>query len=239
MTPKERHNINDKISELAKTIYKAKKHVRGIKTADSLFRAVIILEDILGDLNVNSTLLKQRKVVAAKSVCPEEFKGTKYGNPFFYRGFEVTSCDYGKPITDLVTIVVYIQKKNIFENIEKTAERLIRSVFKENASYQMILAADLHVNAAAKFTKEFPNLVFRNISDIRSWSAGKVWNRLVESAKTPYVFIARNVEMLTNDTRFERLIREIESLSLATAGGAFRTPDGHWTNGCHQVAYKN
>ena len=233
------YNMKDKIAELAKKIYKAKKHVRGIKTADSLTGAINILEDILDDLHINSTLLKQRNAVPAKSVCPEEFKGTTYGYPFFYKGFETKECDHGKPVTDLLTITAYIKKTNSSKNIEKAVDKLIRSMYRHNSSYHVVLAADISSTAAAKFTNEFSNLIIKDTFAIRGLSAGKVWNNLVEYTKTPYVFIARNVEMLTSDTRFERLIREIESLSLAAAGGAFRTPDGHWTNGCHQVAYKN
>ena len=237
--PLEVYNIKDKIAELAKKIYKAKKHVRGTKTSDSLTAAVNLVDTILEDLNINPLSLKGRPVVAAKTICPEEYKGTTYGYPFYYKGFEVKTCEYGKPITDLVTIAVYIKSLRSSDNTGKAVDKFIKSVYRQQPKFNLVIAADVPTQIAEKFTKKFPNLIFKDTFAIRGWSSGKVWNSLIDAVKTQYVFVARNVEFITNDTRFDRLIRELESLHLAAAGGAFRTPDGHWTNGCQQVAYRN
>ena len=71
-------------------------------------------------------------------------------------------------------------------------------------------------------------------------SAGSIWNTLVKEVKTPYVFIARDLVHFDSDSRLERLIRELSPLKIPIVGGAIKTPsDGHWFNGCHQMAHRN
>ena len=71
-------------------------------------------------------------------------------------------------------------------------------------------------------------------------ASGKTWNNLVKEVKTPYTFIGRDLIHFDDDCRLERLIREIPSLKIPIIGGSVKTPsDGHWLNGCHQVAYRN
>ena len=236
--PPEVYNIKDKIADLARQIYKAKKHVRGIKTADNLKIAIHLLEGILEDLNIDAMPLKHRSAIKARSVCPEEYKGTEFGSPFFYKGFEIKECDYGKSVTDLLTITAYI-KEDMSDNLEKAVSDFLSSIRKLNSKYQIAIAANIASATAVKFTKQFQNAIIRDITKIKGLSAGQIWNNLVETAETEYVLIARNVEMITDDTRFDRLIRELESMELSAAGGSFRTPNGHWSNGCYQVAYKN
>ena len=236
--PLEVYDIKDKIADLARKIYKAKKHVRGIKTADNLKSAIHLLEGILKDLNIDAMPLKHRSAIKARSVCPEEYKGTTYGYPFFYKGFEVKVCDYGKSVTDLLTITAYINE-DMSDNLENAVSDFLSSIRKLNSKYQIAIAANIASASVVRFTKLFQNTIIKGKAAIKGLSAGQIWNNLVETAKTEYVLIARDVEMITNDTRFDRLIRELESMELAAAGGAFRTPNGHWSNGCYQMAYKN
>ena len=71
-------------------------------------------------------------------------------------------------------------------------------------------------------------------------SSGKTWNNLVKEVQTTYVFIGKDIVHFDDDCQLERLIREIPSLKMSITGGAIKTPsDGHWFNGCHQMAYKN
>ena len=235
--PQEIYDIKDKIAQLAIKIYNAKKHARGIKTSDSLTAAVHLVDSILENLSIDPGPLRKRNIGVASSVCPEEYKGSTYGYPFFYKGFEVKNCEYGKHITDLVTVVAYIKSLDSQGGIAKAVETFVRSVYSLHRNMSLVIAANVPKQTANKFTKEFPNLIFKDT--IRGWKAGKVWNMLIDAVNTKYAFVARNVAFLTNDARFERLIREIENLHLAAGGGAFRTPDGHWTNGCHQMAMRN
>ena len=236
--PSEVSDVKAKIALLASKIFKAKKHVRGIKTADNLKSAWNLLEGILKDLNIDATPLKQRTAVQARSICPEEYKGTTYGYPFFYKGFEVTDCDFAKPLTDLLTITAYI-KEDVSDNVENAVTNLVSSIKNLNSKYRIAIAADIALATVDRLTKRFPNTIIKDAVAIKGLSAGQIWNSLVQTATTEYVLIARDVEVITNDTRFDRLIREIESMDLSAGGGAFRTPNGHWSNGCYQIAYKN
>ena len=71
-------------------------------------------------------------------------------------------------------------------------------------------------------------------------SAGTIWNNLVKEVNTPYVFIGRDLVHFDSDSQLERLIRELSPLKVPVMGGAIKTPsDGHWFNGCHQMAHRN
>jgi hypothetical protein len=82
----------------------------------------------------------------------------------------------------------------------------------------------------------YPKLSALNIKDV---SDGLALNMIVSRVKSPYVLVARNIELFTNDSRLERLIRVMEMLNIKVAGGAIRNSDGHWKKGCFQAMYRN
>ncbi|KAK3597103.1 hypothetical protein CHS0354_021210 [Potamilus streckersoni] len=227
--------IRQKLVKTAQLMYKAKRHARGSKTSDSLKSAISLMEGILVHLQVNLTDLKSRPVKEAVNICPETYKGTTFGYPFFYQGFEVTDCPSGKKVEDLITIVTFIE----FPEPEAilAARKLLDSLKSQSKKFTIILAVKKLDKQPDDFSRKYKN--FKLVTAENSDTPGVVWNRLLKEVTTEYVLIARNVDMFTNDSRLDRLIREIESLDVAVAAGSYREPTGHWRIGCLQLNYRN
>ncbi|XP_045206601.2 uncharacterized protein LOC123558814 [Mercenaria mercenaria] len=227
--------ITDKIVSIAKFIHNAKKHVRGSKTSDFLKEASGSMNDLLKILNIEQGKIYNRSVYEPRSVCSEEFMGTLYGAPFFYKGFETNVCNYSTPIWELVTFVKYFNfQKTDIQKSNNEIEIFLSSVYKFNVNVHVIVGLNLSITH--NFRSKYPTL---NLVDSKGKSDGTVLNNLISEVKTPYVLLARNSEFLTQDVRLERLVREIEQLNVTVAGGAFRNADGHWKKGCFQAMYRN
>ena len=100
-----------------------------------------------------------------------------------------------------------------------------------------------HIKIVIAVPEKLPVKMETNVTVMRisnGVSAGKIWNDLVKQVKTPYTFIGRDLLHFDSDSQLERLIREISPLKIPIIGGAIKTPyDGHWFNGCHQMAHRN
>jgi hypothetical protein len=229
--------IKEQIAIIAKLIHQARKHVRGSKTADSLKEASDTMKSLLNKLEIDQTLIYNRSTYEARSVCPEQYFGTSYGAPFYYRGFEIKPCNHSTPISELVTIVKLFKfeandtKKNKYITEINT---FLSSVHRLNSNIRVVVAINLSLKDES--LAKYPGTT---LVHLKHDSDGEIMNDLVREVKTPYVQIARNTEVLTEDIRFERLIREIEQLNVTVVGGAFRNQNGHWKKGCFQAVYRN
>ncbi|XP_060574539.1 uncharacterized protein LOC132732180 [Ruditapes philippinarum] len=229
-------DVLEKIKSIAKFMHNAKKHVRGSKTSDFLKRALLTMNFLLTDLGLNPDELYNRTTYPSKHVCPEKYMGTTFGYPYFYKGFEITNCTYGIAIWKLVTIIKHVNnlKENPISSI-KDVDFFLSSVYKVNSNFSVILAVN-NVRNFADLRMKYPSL---SVIESAGISEGSTLNSMVDRVRTPYVFVARHVHYLTNDSRLERLIREIEVLGIKVAAGAIRDSEGHWKKGCFQAVYRN
>lgn len=223
----------EKLRMLADVIYNARKHVRGTKTSQYLKAAITIMNQILKDTNIDPNLFYERSSDVSTSVCPEEFMGGNYGFPLYYNGFVTKACDYAVPIYSLITVVKYVEKNQFSSFSDFT--KFINSINETYSNVSVLIAMD-----SETFTdRQRMNYSWVNIVDTSKLTEGAALNKLIEQVTTPYILVARSTQILTNDSRIERLIGEIESLDVVAAGGAFRYPNGHWGRGCFQTAYRN
>ncbi|XP_045203383.1 uncharacterized protein LOC123556602 isoform X2 [Mercenaria mercenaria] len=229
-------NVLEKISSIAKSIHNAKKHVRGSKTSDFLKQTTEMIDSLLIDLNVNPASLYNRTIYEPKHVCPEKYMGTTFGYPYFYKGFETTNCEHGVAVWKLVTVIKHVEifKRNSVSTLKET-EQLLSSVYKMNSNFSVILSAS-NAEYFSDIKRLYPML---SVIDSKGLAEGSALNQIVSTVKTPYVFLARNIQFFTNDSRLERLIREIETLGVKVAAGAVRNADGQWKKGCFQSMYRN
>lgn len=230
----------EEIRRLALHIHKAKQHVRGTKTSDYLKKAKDSVEAILREMDADIKELYKRPTRESTSVCPEKFMGTKFGLPFFEKGFETVQCDHGIPLHKLVTILKVFNRSNLNQkSFLKTADRFVSSVQMLHSGMRILLSAnncDTKSCNLMTLEKKYPSVKWINRNGV---SDGEIINEMVSLAKTPYVLIARDTEVLTKDSRLERLIREIESLNLVAAAGAARNTEGKWKIGCYLSVYRN
>ncbi|XP_060561512.1 uncharacterized protein LOC132721250 isoform X3 [Ruditapes philippinarum] len=228
--------VVEKIKHIAKFIQTAKKHVRGSKTSDSLKQALETMDSVLVELGVNPETLYSRPINKPKNVCPEKYMGTTFGYPFFYKGFETTNCTHGIPIWKLVTLIkhITIPQQNFDSSIEEI-KTFLSSIYKTYSNFKVILSVD-NVKLMENIQGTYPLL---SVIDSNGVTEGAALNMIVNKVTTPYVFVARNAQLFTNDSRLDRLIREIEIIGVQVAGAAIRDPDGHWKKGCFQAVYRN
>lgn len=223
--------IKLKLIETARALQLAKSHVRGTTSGDALIHATHALDEILRAFDLDYATVTRRDVQEARSVCKEVYNGTTFGYPFFYKGFELTKCSHDIPEHRLVTVVIQLDKSG------RTNLSVLEGIHKYNPNLSVIVGLHSDSGYSKPSLSKFANVILKTYDS--GTSMGHVWNDLIESAQTPYVLIARDLVLFTNDSRLHRLIREIERLELFSAGGASRDTNGQWTIGCLQRAYKN
>ena len=107
------------------------------------------------------------------------------------------------------------------------------NILKNN--YSVIVASD---NQAAVSSNSEQHLMF--LKTEKNWSDGKVWNKLVQNVKTPFVLVGRDITMFTGQENITRLLEVAPSIGSPIIGGATRTvEDGHWTLNCFQMLHHN
>ncbi|XP_060585005.1 uncharacterized protein LOC132740964 [Ruditapes philippinarum] len=231
-----KQETKEKISTAARLIHKANKHVRGSKTSGFLKDALHVIKLIMKELAVDEKALFERSSVKSKSVCPESYMGGAFGFPLYYKGFEVDKCNYTVPLNKLVTVIKYIDiKQNELKSASDELNRFVASVHKTINSIHTLIAINSG-SGAINLTDKYPHV---SLLQTKYKNEGFALNSLAKQVKTPYVLIARGVEFFTNDSRLERMVRELESLNVVAVGGAFRYPNGHWHKGCYQLMYRN
>ncbi|XP_060608490.1 uncharacterized protein LOC132760519 [Ruditapes philippinarum] len=227
----------EKLIALAKAIHSAKKHVRGSKTSDFLKKAISIVNNMLGDINVNPREVYERRSVRSEHICGEVYMGGAYGYPQYYTGFVTDKCSYGVPVSQLVTVIKYIAKPTGKTSLQVTLDRFIFSIKSEMNNSRIRIAINISSETfSSELKRKYPGvkLIFSNFE-----SEGSALNSLIKDVQTPYVLVTRKMNKLTNDSMLERLVREIESINVTAVGGALRESNGHWRKGCFQSVHRN
>lgn len=161
-------------------------------------------------------------------LCPEEFRGENHGYPFFHTGFDIRPCKNSTAMHKLVTVLLSFLETDGRLGNQFAILRQIEQVY---PNLKVIIAAQKDTTSRFIRSLKLQNLeVFTNMTKT---SSGSVWNLLVSRARTPYVLIGRQMQQFSNDSRLERLLRQLEQSDVAA--GSLRTQDGHWQVGCHQV----
>lgn len=226
----------EKMIALARYLMKAKQHVRGFKTSHYLRKSISIMDSVLKDLNVNTSMIYQRKSVRSMHICSETFMGSAFGYPWYHKGFEKNKCNNSVPLSSLVTVIKYIKINPSDTELSVTKLKTFLSSVNEIITDAEVLIAVDSATVEDDLTSKYKHV---KIVHSKYKSEGSALNNLCEKVTTPYVLVSRNVNNFTNHIRLERLIGEIESLKVVAAGGAFRELNGHWRKGCFQSIYQN
>lgn len=233
----EKKDSAEKFMFLASVIHSARKHSRGSKTTDYLNTATSIIDDILEESEIDTEEVYRRQTKTSTNICPETFMGGQFGYPLYEKGFVTEICDKAVSLSTLVTVIKYIDFNANASHVSSVDElvKFITSVKDTYIGLHLLIATD-----SVTFAR-LPKISYSwvKIIDSKQLDAGSALNSLIKEVTTPYVLVARNTNILTNDSRLERLIREIESLDVAAVGGSFRDQNGRWKNGCFQTVFKN
>jgi len=175
---------------------------------------------------------KTQSASTAEEVCPEEWKGMKYGYPYYFTGYALEpTCPNVKSLSSLVTIAL-----NALKLVSSKLYDLLSGVRKFYHDVAVIVATP--VGTQFSHLPAVQNLTVLPVNE--SDTEGKVWKSLVEATKTKYVFVGRQLYgLFTNDTKLERLIRAANRMAAVVVGGSHRNETGHWSLGCYQTAMRN
>ena len=166
-------------------------------------------------------------------VCPDEYRGAKFGYPYYATGWVITNCTNAKPINSVITILIntVAYPKEDENNIEK----VLKGVTETYPTVQVHLAT--RGNEIMDMAKRYKNI---NVTKVSDTNLGKGWNMLIRKVSTPYVLVARDVFHFTWLTQLERQIRVVSQIpNVGVAGGSYRNFSGHWKAGCVQTTMKN
>ena len=183
-------------------------------------------------------------------VCPEVFKGTTYGYPFYKKGFETINCRQHVQISKLVTFVMdgispnRIQETNSKDSLTLVSSNLlylVESVRRNysNSTIHIVLETGQSLTRGAELVIS----KMRRVSVYPSHTKQRkteILQDILNHIKTKYVLIGQRLTRFSDNINLNRLIRVLSSHNGAHfAGGSIKNLAGHWLNGCHQSQLKN
>ncbi|XP_066994289.2 uncharacterized protein [Anabrus simplex] len=187
-------------------------------------------------LSVDNFLSSQPPPVP--DTCGEDFKGTRYGYPFFEKGFEVSpSCKMDKKpsLNKLLTVLIFNRRVEV-----ETLGNILNGIKTYNTDLPVFLATNSTKQSIWDTIENFSNIHLFDITQEELNHPGIVWNRLIKEIRTPYTLIAADIFYFNSFARLERQIFVISNTTVVgVAGGAFRNESGHWKVGCHVSRIKN
>ena len=196
-------------------------------------------------------------VIESQVLCPEVYKGSIHGYPFYTKGFEIEDCSVKRDIKDLVTLI-------FDEVVEKTAAGVENNIFNQTSRVDHLLTfkesvyrlfPGIRVNIILGKTwnqrelEAIKNKTSQNklptkasIYSLRNYgfNKGELLQSIIDRIKTEFILIAPRLTNFTNDINLERLVRVLSTRkNTLFAGGSFRNLTGHWSHGCLQTQLKN
>lgn len=163
--------------------------------------------------------------------CPEIYKKSTYGYPYFLKGFIRNNCSrphFNQSVSLILDIFTFNSKS--LKSIVNATKRQFHKVFiitditfKNNMTKDVLGDAS---NVQVMYKTEKTPL-------------GQALNTAVRDIKTPYTLIASNIAKFDNWTDIERLIDVEETTGALFVGSAVKyvDRDGTWDRGCYQTKF--
>ena len=201
--------------------------------------------------------LSDDEVKVSQVVCPEVYKGSIHGYPFYTKGFETEDCLVKREIKDLVTLIfdevvtttATDTENKIFNQTGRVDKLLafIDSVYRLYPGIRVYIVLGKSWNqrqleAIAIRTSQNNLQTKASIYSLKSYefNKGELLQSIINGIKTEYIVIAPSLTSFTNDINLERLVRILSTRkNTFYAGGSFRNLTGHWSHGCLQMQLKN
>lgn len=196
---------------------------------------------------------------ASTIVCPEHYRGSMFGYPFYRQGFETEDCSLRKDLKMHVTLIfddlmvtkltghLALQTNQSGENslfkwffeFFDGVHRLypgIRTHFILGKNWNQRSFDAIKNRATAKLYKKASFYSLRE----NVFSKAELLQNIIDGVNTEYVLIAPHVTHFTEDVNLERLLRVLSTREKTFfAGGSYRNLTGHWSNSCLQTQLKN
>ena len=180
------------------------------------------------DIEVAASQVEETRKGKLLDVCPEVYLGTLADHPIHEKSRVLAHCTNARPFPDVLSILL-----NGFDYV--TDDEILVILREVYTSYPK-----LTVHMAVHKTLALPGELKLSVKQhelAESATADIIWNTLAEKATTDFVLVGRRIErfLWQANVELERLVRVVSQLGVDAVGGAFRTPDGHWSLGCQQT----
>lgn len=189
---------------------------------------------------------------ASQIVCPEVYRGSIYGYPFYRQGFETEECSLKRDMKEQVTLIfddVVLTKTTGEQATLFNQTGYINRFFAFlDSVYRLFPGIRTHFILGKNCNQRFFDMIketsFAKASFYSLWnsaySKGELLQNIIDGINTDYVLIAPSLTHFTEDINLERLLRVVSTReNTLFAGGSFRNLTGHWSNGCFQTQLKN
>lgn len=205
---------------------KFSKHVEDIKT-------------IIGDTGIGESMMSQftKRVSSSEVVlrfsCPDTYKGSTYGYPFYKTGFVREDCSSRVKLSESTTMILdrpQASNKQLLSMIAYAA-RIFTSV--------IVLLED-HMNPSFE---TFTNIQDKNKVEIlrkdNNTNLGFFLSEAAQKVTSTFTLVAPFLSRFDNNTDIERLIHVLELSKGDIIGGSVKNDvSGEWDRGCYQSSLK-
>ena len=159
-------------------------------------------------------------------MCPEVYLGSLADHPIHERSRVLAHCTNARLFSDVLSILLIG-----FDYV--TDDEIIMVLHEMYISYPKLT---VHVHKTLAMPGDL-KLGVKQHELGESATADVIWNTLAEKATTDFVLVGRKIESFLWQVNvvLERLVRVMSEFGVDAVGGAFRTPDGHWSLGCQQT----
>ena len=227
-----KQDIAEELNEISLEMHKLFIH-KQVPSRGMVQRLDQIVNRFNSRLQPASAISETAKKDDSVDVCPEEYKGGKFGHPFYTTGWVITNCTNAKPIRSVISVLVNTVAYP--KEDEKHIEKVLKGITETYPTVQVHLAT--RSNQVTDAAKRYKNV---DVVKVDHAKLGKGWNTLISKVSTPYVLVARDVFHFTWLTQIERQIRVVSRIpNVGVAGGAYRNFSGHWKAGCVQTKLRN
>ena len=233
------HNLRKLVSDLIEIRSELKGEAATLIERKYNYFQNILLQMEKRQKNVESDKLSKQKDSPSYS-CPEIFRGSHFGYPFFKKGFERLNCSVA-PIKDSVTIILDRPSlkpgnginavANILNGIQKFYGYIRIHVILQNSADNSLLKGLVSTKSNV--------ILVPSKDDMETYA--DILNQVLSTVTTPFVLIIPYLTSFDENINIERLLGVLTSSDkIAAVGGALKYPeDGQWNSGCLQFNLKN
>lgn len=206
-------------------------------------------------------LLGEDQPKASAVVCPEVYRGSIHGYPFYRQGFETEECSFKKDMREHVSLIFddvvvtdkAVDKATNFSHhtgLTGTVTTVTAFLTFFDSVYRLfprirthfILGKNWNQRTYNEIKERTASNVFASFHSLRhnAYSKAELLQNIIDEVDTNYVLIAPSLTHFTNDVNLERLLRVLSTReNIFVAGGSSRNLTGYWSNGCLQMQLKN
>ena len=138
--------IYKRLLQVRRHLSEAHRKSRGGEVGVMIAKTAVQVEEMLYQINPTfsdqtsntSETKRTHAVIKDQDVCPEIYKGSTFGYPYFYKGFVTADCKSAKPFKDVLTIL--LNNVNQVRDVELNIESILQGIQKHHVGITVLIA---------------------------------------------------------------------------------------------------